>query len=377
MIEAEPGGAVLPTSLPVSGEDAIAGAFLDLDLAETAGATEPEDARAIVEAVRAVVRERFERARRGEVRPSPSGDRAVRDAHPKILGLCKAVVTVPPGVPAGLAHGVFRPGARYDAFVRFSNGASEIQPDAARDGRGMAIKLCKVDGARLPSEEQATQDFVLIDHPVFFVRDTHDYRELVEAIRAGSQRPFFVRFWPPRVRWRELWNVLRVQKKPASVLCQTFHSMTPLRLGPHVVKLRVRPLGRALPAPAEATAENRLAAALAAHLAKEPARFAIEVQVRKPDMPVEDATICWSARESPFEPVAELELPVQRPDTAARLAFGDRLSFSPWHGLAEHRPLGSLNRLRRIVYAAIAAERRGLNAQAVPPPFEPTGSEQV
>lgn len=30
----------------------------------------------------------------------------------------------------------------------------------------------------------------------------------------------------------------------------------------------------------------------------------------------------------------------------------ESLSFNPWHALAEHRPLGGMNRLRRAVYAA-------------------------
>lgn len=39
------------------------------------------------------------------------------------------------------------------------------------------------------------------------------------------------------------------------------------------------------------------------------------------------------------------------------------MRLDPWHGLAEHRPLGSLNRLRKKVYAASSAMRRKLNAE--------------
>jgi hypothetical protein len=43
-------------------------------------------------------------------------------------------------------------------------------------------------------------------------------------------------------------------------------------------------------------------------------------------------------------------------------SLDDGLSFNPWHGLAEHRPLGSVNRVRRAAYessATFRGERNG------------------
>ena len=53
-------------------------------------------------------------------------------------------------------------------------------------------------------------------------------------------------------------------------------------------------------------------------------------------------------------PAAMLHYPTERhPDTAARRAFGDDvLSFNSWRGLEAHRPLGSINRLKKLVYEA-------------------------
>jgi hypothetical protein len=43
----------------------------------------------------------------------------------------------------------------------------------------------------------------------------------------------------------------------------------------------------------------------------------------------------------------------QHPDTAARRAFGDDvLSFNSWRGLEAHRSLGSINRLKKLVFEA-------------------------
>src|SRR5262249_26153593 len=50
----------------------------------------------------------------------------------------------------------------------------------------------------------------------------------------------------------------------------------------------------------------------------------------------------------------------------------ENLSFSPWHCLPDHKPLGAVNRVRRAVYIAISKRRRELNGA---PQFEPIGDE--
>ena len=56
-----------------------------------------------------------------------------------------------------------------------------------------------------------------------------------------------------------------------------------------------------------------------------------------------------------------LHIPAQQVDSAAQRAFGENLSFTPWHSLPEHRPLGGINRARKIVYAAISTFRHAQN----------------
>jgi len=38
------------------------------------------------------------------------------------------------------------------------------------------------------------------------------------------------------------------------------------------------------------------------------------------------------------------------------------MKLNPWNALAEHQPLGSINRLRKTVYEASAEKRQALNA---------------
>jgi hypothetical protein len=55
------------------------------------------------------------------------------------------------------------------------------------------------------------------------------------------------------------------------------------------------------------------------------------------------------------------------------MEFGDNLSFTPWHALSEHRPLGGIQRARRVVYETISKLRHGLNNA---PRKEPTSFEE-
>jgi catalase len=68
-----------------------------------------------------------------------------------------------------LKHGAIVP-----VTVRFSNGTGNpAQSDAIRDGRGMAVKFHLVD--------RTTTDAVALSMPVFFVRNTTDFLELMKA----------------------------------------------------------------------------------------------------------------------------------------------------------------------------------------------------
>ncbi|MFD8819576.1 hypothetical protein ACFV23_50920 [Streptomyces sp. NPDC059627] len=67
----------------------------------------------------------------------------------------------------------------------------------------------------------------------------------------------------------------------------------------------------------------------------------------------------WRERDSPWLGVATLTIPAQDLLDAAGQDTRDHvdtLAFNPWHAPAEFRPLGNLNRARRVVYAASARE---------------------
>lgn len=78
-------------------------------------------------------------------------------------------------------------------------------------------------------------------------------------------------------------------------------------------------------------------------------------------MSVESTVVEWDERVAPFFKVATIEVPKQTFATAERDAFGENLSFTPWHALPEHRPLGGVNRVRRTVYEEISRFRHEQN----------------
>jgi catalase len=309
---------------------------------------------------------------------------ARRDAHAFDNGCVRAVFRVDPKLPPDLQHGVFIPAREYKAWIRFSNGNSEPRPQWWPDARGMAIKLTGVEGAKLIDDEQQTQDFILISHPVFFVDDLERYKVTLEAFLRGGIIDQYV--WAlSKLRWREARLAaaanLRVITNP---LLQQYWSMTPYRLGadagqrtavkymakPHVAE-KITLLRRF------ATCFGRnfsLKEELNDTLAGGERRFDFYVQRSAGDQrtPIENSTIEWTEDIAPPEHVGEIIIPPQDIMSAEQARFCENLSFSPWHALPAHKPLGVVNRVRKVAYLEISRLRHTLNAA---PRQEPTGDE--
>ncbi len=333
----------------------------------------------------------------GEERPEEGEDRSIariteislalldtaarpvrRGQHPKHHGCVRAEFIVPPDLPDELRHGVLREGRTFPALIRFSNGRS--WDDRKGDIHGMAIKLVGVAGETLLEAEKAgqTQDFVTADHPVFFIRNLADYVQFTEAaLDARRSRWSLVKFMvrvlvSPRPPWKELRAAL--SKKPDSPLRIAYWSQTPYRLCGRAVRYSLRPDLTLVPPPPPSRSKDKLREALSSHLASREARFDFLVQVQTdPDtMPVEDPSVGWDEAASPYRKVATIRIPSQVFDTPEQRACCENLSFTPWHSLPEHRPLGAINRARRVVYEALSAGRHELNRV---PRREPTSED--
>ncbi|HEX5724675.1 MAG TPA: catalase family protein [Longimicrobiaceae bacterium] len=319
----------------------------------------------------AIIAEQLAKAYPDSIRPMR------RDAHAKAHGCVKARFTVLDSIPGEFRYGVFTPGAGYDAWVRYSNGNELLRADSINDARGMAIKLMGVPGEKLLESERdaQTQDFVLINHPAFFIKNAIQYVGFQQASALGHSLEYFLNLRHPlESHPRELRNALELTNQVVgNPLAIQYWSMVPYRLGPdsQAVKYSARPC---TPIPNVRPADpdpDYLQEAMVATLSAGSAcfDFMVQLQTNARTMPIEDATVTWDTAHSPFRVVARLVIPRQQFDSADQMSFCDNLSFTPWHALPVHRPLGGINRARKVVYQAISEMRHRANGV---PRREPT-----
>ena len=291
----------------------------------------------------------------------------LRDAHPKAHGCVSAEFRVSDTLPDTLSHGVFVPGATYPAWIRFSNGSRDAtRSDVKGDARGMAIKLRDVPGMNLLSDEDetgktATQDFILISHPVFFANDPRRYLSVVT--RASSDSAASKLLIPFDLGLRGALIALKTsRKKIANPLQTRYWSTVPYQLGTGLHRRAVKYSARACTAIANplpnSPGPNFLRDALRTTLQDGDACMEFLVQPRTSiELSVEDSMTEWTEQEAPFYRVATIHIPRQAFDTREQNTFCETLSFNPWHALPEHRPLGVTNRLRKVIYDRISQLR--------------------
>lgn len=289
---------------------------------------------------------------------------AHRDAHVKSHGCLTASVTIPDDLPPELAVGVFAEPATYDAWIRFSNSYDADQRDRIPDGRGMAIKMMNVAGAKaLPGhEDDPSQDFILINYPAFVVKNAADYVEFTKDSTIGHPLRFFFhegKSYRPELASAEKLALQRV----VSPRQPSYFSMTPYLFGDGMaVKYGVKPC-----TPDDRRrrkiGKNYLRAQLVEDMASSSACFEFQVQLQlDPNrMPVEDPTVLWPTDVSPYRTVATIDIPKQTFDTEERRQMCEFMSFNPWRTRIEHRPLGGINRVRKSVYEAISNLRHTLD----------------
>jgi hypothetical protein len=305
----------------------------------------------------------------------PEGKRpAMRDAHAKAHGCVKATVTVPE-LAENLRVGVFAKPRTYFAWIRYSNGNGTPRPDSVGDGRGMAIKLLGVPGKKLLQDEidATTQDFVMINYPVFFVDTAANYTTFTKDNQGGDPIEYFIGMRSPSTWHLEGARIAQeiAGQKVTNPLELRYYSMAPYLFGDKAIKFSAKPCA-VHPDVYEATSSPTFMADNMEKNLKDGKgcfELMVQFQTNAKDMPVEDPTKLWDEKASPFVKVAQIDIPSQSFRSDEQMKFCENLSFTPWHALPEHRPLGGINRLRKVVYETISSLRHQMNAA---PRQEPT-----
>jgi hypothetical protein len=288
-----------------------------------------------------------------------------RDAHPKTLACLQAEFIVEPNIPAELKKGIFKFPQTYPAWIRISSASGKIQSDKAKDLRGFAIKIMGVKGERFETQnnEKETQDFVLLSYPSMplgTVKLFHDavyysikYSPLVFLARLVVSGDFHI--------INELRKAMQNQTSPLDI---RYWSTTPYLYGTdRIVKYSLVPTSPIKSPLPPKRSDHYLAENMEKHLAAHEASFDFMIQFQKDPsrMPVEDAGVEWSEKESPFIKVASLRIPHQTFRTREREELAEDLSFSPAHSLIEHRPIGGINRARIEIYRHLSEFRHKQN----------------
>lgn len=313
-----------------------------------------------------------------------------------------------------IKQGLLAKPKQYPVWLRFANGRVKVDNDYASDTRSMTVKVMGVEGERLEqSHESKTQDIIVQNAEIFFIKTIRDYygffSAVVESQKAASK---WIKQHP-----KQFLALLKITSRtPKSLLTERYWSGSAFALGlnpdfdasrsglvpveyPAVIKYAFTPVSSEpphnrisfqsrvgipkLPFRDRAKAlgldgsqpDNYYRDELIQALAKPDAQycwdFGIQFQT-SPKMSIDDATIVWQERESPFFTVGRLTVKHQIVDFEKQYDFCENLRFSPWNGFYVHRPVGALNRLRSIVYPIVASyrhQKRSLVYQ------EPTGDE--
>jgi hypothetical protein len=288
-----------------------------------------------------------------------------RDAHPKTLACLQAEFIVEPNIPAELKKGIFEFSQTYPAWIRISSASGTIQSDKAKDLRGFAIKIMGVKGERFQTQnsEKETQDFVLLSYPSMPLGTVKLFHDAVYYSIKYSPLVFIARLFVSG-NFSILNELRKAMQNQTSPLDIRYWSTTPYLYGTdRIVKYSLVPTSRIKSLLPPKLTDHYLTENMEKHLAAHEASFDFMIQFQKDPnrMPVEDAGVEWSEKESPFIKVATLRIPPQAFRTRERDELAEDLSFSPAHSLIEHRPIGGINRARIEIYRYLSEFRHKQN----------------
>jgi hypothetical protein len=306
----------------------------------------------------------------------------IRDAHAKSHAVLRGTLQVCPDLPKHLSQGLFATPKKYDVIARISSTHPAIRSDQIRGVRAIALKVLGVQGERvLPYDTADTQDFVLVNHSEFPYPDAGAY------LRKGMPAAWLLARLPEPVLCALTEGLAAAQLglavfgkslPPAyalfaapntHLLGMSFYSSSPLRYGANIAKISLVPYSKSVrrltdrPVPRSAGPEAHRVM-IADFFRSNEAVYEVQAQLCTDlsSMPIEDATVAWSETASPPVGVATITFPKQDSDVFGRRVYADDvLSFNSWRGLAAHRPLGSINRLKQRVYDASSTFRHTMN----------------
>ncbi len=302
-----------------------------------------------------------------------SGAVAERAGNTKTYGVVRAEFEVP-ALAEELRVGIFAEPRIYPAWVRFGGPGPVVTDDIVNNGiLSIGIKLMGVDGPKLIDDEKQTQDFSGISAPTFTTPNVAENIKLQHHIYEDTPALYFLSPSDPHLL--DMVMQFLYAKRHPSPLEVPYYSCVPYLFGEgqaiqYAVRPRVRGVARVPIDPSPNYLREAMVSALdAGDLTFD---FVVQFQTDPHRMPIEDASVVWPKRLSPYVPVATLRIGAQQFDSPAQHQFARNLSYNPWHSIPEHRPLGNQNRARKLIYLETSRHRQAMNQEDH---IEPSGDE--
>jgi hypothetical protein len=288
---------------------------------------------------------------------------ALRAGNTKTHGLVRADFEILPDLPADLRKGIFQTAKTYKAWVRFAGPGPFSPADVDDNGvLSISIKLLGVEGHKLLDDECMTQDFTGISAPTFTTPNVRENLKLQRRIFDGTPVLYFLN--PFDSHLADAVQQGLYAKLYGNPLEARYFSCVPYLFGEgQAIQYSIRPCGEARTKVPRKPSRNYLREAMVKTLGEREVLFDFMVQFQTDShrMPIENASVRWPEKLSPYRKVATLRIPAQRFDSPEQLDFNRNLSFNPWHCIADHRPLGNQNRGRRHIYLETSKFRQRMN----------------
>lgn len=309
---------------------------------------------------------------------------AMRSVHVKSHGLLKGELHVLEDLPETLKQGMFAQAGTYPLLMRLSSSPSDMLTDKISTPRGCALKILQVPGARLPGAEGAsTQDFVMVNaDPAFQVSNLKHFLSTFKPLAATVDKAEGAKVVVSTVL-KGIEKAIEAVGGSSSliknmggepehhILGETFFTQVPSLFGRYMAKFSLAPVSAELKALTDAPLEIgdnpfALREAVLDFFRRHGGEWELRAQLCTDlsSMPIEDASVLWPESSSPYAAVARIVIPPQQAWSNDRArSMEDGMAFSPWHGIAAHRPIGSINRGRKIAYelsSKFRAQRSGV-----------------
>ena len=299
---------------------------------------------------------------------------AERAGNTKTYGVVRGEFHVRGDFPGEFKKGIFTQPASFPAWIRFGGPGPLSPPDVEDSGiLSIGIKLMGVPGEKFLSDEKSTQDFTGISCPTFTTPNIVENVKLQRQIYARTPVFYFIN--PFDSHYLDMFMQGLYARMNTNPLEVRYWSCVPFLLGEgQAMKFRVEPRSKKKTKVPWNPPDDWLRQSMANTLSLNDVEldFSLQLQTDPRRMPIEDASIEWPERLSPFVPVAKITIPKQSFDSPEQSVFARQLSYNPWHAVAAHRPLGNQNRARREIYFELSRLRQTMNHE---PHLEPTGSE--